>query len=300
MTVPSQRKDRIDGFGAFVLVSFSAALGLNQALVKIVNTGMEPLFQAGLRSLLAGILVVGYARLTSKRLSISDGTLVPGVFVGVIFAVEFALLFSGIARTSVAHASVLFYTMPAWLAVAAHFALGERMTWRRFCGLVLAICGVGVALMWSGTGESHLSGDLLCLAGSFLWATIAVMMRVTRLQHATPHMQLSYQLMISAPILMVMSTVPGQFAFAMTPALWSVFAFQVVAVVAVGFLAWFWTLTVYPASDLAAYGFLAPLFGVAFGWLVLGETIGINIVVALLLVAAGLVLITAKRKKPSI
>lgn len=296
MTTLPQRKDRIDGFGAFVLVSFSAALGLNQALVKIVNTGMEPLFQAGLRSLLAGILVVTYARLTCKRLSIHDGTFVPGLVVGVLFAAEFALLFNGIALTSVAHASVLFYTMPAWLAIAAHFTLGERITWQRFCGLILAVCGVAVALLWTRTQGSNLLGDLLCLCASFQWAAIAVMVRVTPLQHATPHMQLSYQLLVSAPILMAMSLVPGQFAFAMTTELWSIFAFQVVAVVAVGFLAWFWTLTIYPASDLAAYGFLAPLFGVAFGWFVLDEKIGLNIVVSLLLVAAGLVLITAKRK----
>ena len=45
-----ERKDRIDAFGATLLIIFSAMLGLNQVLDKLVNEGMGPLFQAGLRS----------------------------------------------------------------------------------------------------------------------------------------------------------------------------------------------------------------------------------------------------------
>ena len=44
-----ERKTRIDTLGAVVLVLFSALLGLNQVLVKLVNAGMHPVFQAGLR-----------------------------------------------------------------------------------------------------------------------------------------------------------------------------------------------------------------------------------------------------------
>ena len=48
-----ERKDRIDLLGATLLTSFSFLMGLNQVLVKLVNAGLAPAFQAGLRSAFA-------------------------------------------------------------------------------------------------------------------------------------------------------------------------------------------------------------------------------------------------------
>jgi len=51
-----KRKKKIDSLGATALISFSAMLGLNQVLIKIVNDGLQPVFQAGLRSVLLSSL----------------------------------------------------------------------------------------------------------------------------------------------------------------------------------------------------------------------------------------------------
>ncbi|MEM9972245.1 MAG: DMT family transporter, partial [Pseudomonadota bacterium] len=79
--------------------------------------------------------------------------------------------------------------------------------------------------------------------------------------------------------------------------LWSL-AFQVVIVVTFGFTLWLWLLSIYPAAGVAAFGFLAPIFGVGFGWLVLGEPLGAPILVALALVCAGLILINRPAQVP--
>ena len=67
-------------------------LGLNQTLVKIVNTGIHPLFQVGLRSLLASIPVLLFCFIFKKKLSISDGSLLPGIICGSLFGIEFVFL----------------------------------------------------------------------------------------------------------------------------------------------------------------------------------------------------------------
>jgi drug/metabolite transporter (DMT)-like permease len=74
------------------------------------------------------------------------------------------------------------------------------------------------------------------------------------------------------------------------------FGFQVIGIVSIGFVLWFWVLSIYPASDMASFSFLAPVFGVIFGWLVLGENIGITIVGSLFLVSVGIILINWKKK----
>lgn len=291
-----KRKDHIDRLGAFVLISFSALLGLNQVLIKLVNAGLQPVFQAGLRSACAFGPVLLFALLARRAISVRDGSLLPGIAAGTLFAAEFTLLFIALDYTSVARASVLFYTMPIWVAVAAHFLIpGESLTIKRIAGLLLACLGVIAALAHNvnPVSDKAFVGDLLCLLASTLWAAIALIARLTRLSKSTPEMQLLYQLGVSAPILLLLSLMFGDWFREPTPAIWAIFTFQVLVVVCVGFLSWFWVLSIYPAADMAVFSFLAPVFGVLLGWLVIGESIGWNVALALVLVSMGIALVNA-------
>ena len=295
-----ERRHQIDLFGASLLVAFSALLGLNQVMVKLVNAGMHPVFQAGLRSACAFLPVLLFALLMRRRISISDGSFWPGIVVGLLFAFEFVLLFSALDWTTVARASIFFYTMPLWVALAAHFLVpGERLTVPRVCGLLAALLGVLLALGYNDSPASPLAllGDVLCLVAAMAWAAIAIISRVTALSRARPEMQLLYQLGVSAPLLLILAPFVGEIWREPTPMIWAIFTFQVLIVVSVGFLTWFWVLSIYPASDMAAFSFLAPVFGVLFGWLILDERLGANVVGALLLVALGIVLVN-RRQRP--
>lgn len=295
-----ERKDRIDLTGAGWLVTFALLMGINQVFVKLVNAGLAPVFQAGLRSVCALVLVLIYAVYTRRKLSVSDGSFVPGLCCGVLFAAEFMLTFSAFDYTSVARATMLFYTMPFWLACAAHFMIpGERLTPLRVLGLTMAVAGVAWALLRNDhpATEYALLGDLMCLVAAFCWAGIALLVRTTALSKSSPEMQLVYQLTVSGAIMLPLAPVFGELVRDFTPLIGGLFAFQVLVVVSFGFLMWFRVLAVYPASDMASFGFLTPLFGVMFGWLILGETITLEFVGALALVCIGIVLVNRKRKK---
>lgn len=293
----SARRDHVDAFGATMLVTFSVLMGLNQPLIKLVNEAMSPVFQAAMRSAFAVPVVLGYALLMRRRISILDGTFWPGVLAGVIFSMEFAALFVAVELTAVTRTTILLYTMPVWLALAAHFLIpGEALTLRRMLGLGLAFIGMGAAFSERSVdaGPHQLWGDLLCVAAAMLWASLALLLRLSRLSRVAPEMQLLYQLGVSAILLAAIAPLFGDVIRAPTAALGAIFAFQVVVIVSFGFLSWFWVLSVYPASDMASFGFLAPVFGVIFSWLILGETISFSIVGALLLVALGIFLVNWK------
>lgn len=289
------RKDRIDATGAALLVTVSFLLGLNQVLVKLVGVGMAPMMQAGLRSGFAILPVLGLALLLRRRLSITDGSLRWGLLTGVFFAVEFVMLFAALDYSTVGRVSVLFYTMPVWMTLGAHFLIpGEVMTPRRVLGLVLAVLGVVVALWDRSGGQAQMLGDVLCIAAAMLWAAIGLIARITPMNRSVPEMQLLYQLCVSAVILIPLAFLIGDQFRDIAPMHWGILSFQAVVVVAFGFLTWFWVLSVYPSSDMASFSFLAPVFGVILGWLMLGEPITPAILLALALVSAGIVLINRK------
>jgi drug/metabolite transporter (DMT)-like permease len=187
--------------------------------------------------------------------------------------------------------------MPFWVALAAHFLIpGERITRIRFLGLVLAGAGVVLALWNKNTaaGPLALRGDIMSLLAATGWAAIAIIARTTKFSTIKPGLQLLYQLVVSAILLLPFAHLIGHGFNDPTTTHWAIFIVQTLIVVCVGFLTWFWVLSIYPASDMASFSFLAPLFGVLFGWLILGEEVTSTIVVALVLVGIGIVLVNRR------
>ena len=287
------KKNNIDLTGGVVLISFSLLLGLNQTLVKIVNYGIHPIFQVGLRSLIAAIPVLIFCILFKKKISIRDGSLIPGIICGAIFALEFVLLFFALEFTSVARSSILFYSMPVWLGIAAHFLIkNEKLNSKKLLGFLISVIAVSIALFTKNDlGEGGIIGDFFALCASFLWATIVLIVRKTKLNRSCPEMQLLYQLIVSSIVILPISYYFGFYFREINIGITIIFIFQAVVIVAAGFLIWFWTLSVYPATSIASFSFFGPIFGVFFGWLILKEEISILIFLSLALVSCGIYLI---------
>ncbi|MBV0912978.1 DMT family transporter [Anianabacter salinae] len=294
------RKDRIDAFGALSLVSFAMLLAFNQVVIKVVNDGLQPAFFAGLRSALGAICLYGWMRLRGIPLSAPKGTVVPGILAALFFSGEFLLLFLALDLTTVSRSAILFYSMPVWLTIGAHFLLpGDALTMRKMLGLAAAMAGVVVAIgIRPDSGEASLAGDIMALGAAVLWAGTALLVRGTRLSSVRPEMQLLWQLVLSAPVLLVAALFFGPLIRDLAPIhLWGL-AFQSAVIVSAGFLFWFWLLTIYPASGVASFSFLSPVLAVLLGWLLLNETITPAILVALALVAVGIVLINRPARRP--
>ena len=202
---------------------------------------------------------------------------------GIFFGLEFILLFLALDYTSVGRASIMFYCMPVWVTISAHFLIpNEKISIVRIIGLLSAFFGMAWALSDNSSNIDALVGDIMCIIGSILWAGIVLLARLSNLQKSTPEMQLIYQLAVSTFILIPAAFLFGPFIRELEVFHLVLFFIQVVGVVSIGFVLWFWVLSIYPASDMASFSFLAPVFGVIFGWLILGEEISITIILSLI------------------
>ena len=292
----SERKSYIDGQGAILLIGFSLLLGFNQVVIKVSNGGFQPVFQAGVRSALALVSLALWMWWRAIPLMPRRVNFLPGLLVGLLFSFEFICLFVALDYTSIARSSIMFYSMPVWLAIAAHFVLpNERLTALRSLGLLLAMVG----MIWSlGSGlfieGGSITGDLLALLSAFGWGAIALTVRLSILSRERAETQLFIQLLISAPVLLIASLWFGDWLREPTVISYAALLFQALVIAFFAFLLWFWIMTIYPASGVASFSFLSPIFSVALGWLILGEGVSFNLVGALACVALGLVLINRK------
>ena len=160
--------------------------------------------------------------------------------------------------------------------------------------MLSAFFGMAWALSDNSKNSDALIGDIMCIIGSVLWAGIVLLARLSNLQKSAPEMQLIYQLAVSTVILIPAAFLFGPFIRELEFFHLVLFFIQVVGVVSIGFVLWFWVLSIYPASDMASFSFLAPVFGVIFGWLILGEEISIALIGSLLLVSLGIMLMNWK------
>ena len=123
-----------------------AIWGLQQVAIKSTNAALPPVFQAGLRSAIAAVLVWGWARSRGTPLFRDDGTLGAGLLAGVLFAGEFVCIFLGLTLTSASRMAVFLYTAPCFTALGLHwFVDGERMRRIQWFGIVVAFAGMALA-----------------------------------------------------------------------------------------------------------------------------------------------------------
>ena len=285
-------RPQLDRLAIVMMVVLCTIWGLQQAAIKVANAGISPLWQAGLRSLGATLLVLAWARLRGVRLSEADGTLVPGLLAGLMFAAEFALIFGALQYTTASRGVIFLYTAPFMVALGAVWLLPhEHMRRAQWAGMALAFAGVlalfGESLL-RPAGEAWI-GDLMMLLAAVAWAATTLTVKVTRLARASAEKTLLYQLAVSALALLPLSLAFGEpGVFASTTAVWASLAFQIVIVAAASYLAWFWLISQYPATRLSSFSFLTPVMGVLAGALLLGETLTPAIYLALTLVGAGI------------
>jgi len=285
----------LDTAAAVLLTLLCASWGLNQVAVKVAGAGISPAMQAGLRSIGSTVLLVAWARWRCVPLLTRDGTLLPGLAAGLLFAAEFLLIYWGLTFTTASRGVIFLYTAPFVMAIGAHFFVpGDRLTRVRSLGLLVAFAGIVVAFADALRLPTRveLLGDMLCLAAAFAWGATTVLIKVSRLRHVSAERTLLYQLATSAVVLPVVALATGEpGVHDATPAVIGAFAYQIVVVAFVSYAAWFWLVARYPASRLAAFTFLTPVFGVAFGGLLLSEPIGPALLLALVLMATGIYLV---------
>jgi drug/metabolite transporter (DMT)-like permease len=268
--------------------------GFNQIAVKLVLPDVPPMLQALTRSVgaLPVLLVIGWLR--GVRFFGRDGTLWPGLFAGIIFGVEFVLIYRGLLLTSASRAVVFLYTAPFFVALGSYLFLGERLRASQWSGLGLSFAGVALAIgvPQANVDANVLLGDLLIVAGGALWAATTLLIKATALIRAPAEKGMGYQVAVSIPILAFAAWISGERISHVPSALsLSLLAYQAFWVVGLTFLLWFALVKAYSASKLSAFTFITPLFGVVASYFIMHDTLTLAFGVAAVLVIAGLYLV---------
>ncbi|RZL06529.1 MAG: DMT family transporter, partial [Rubrivivax sp.] len=192
------------------------------------------------------------------------------------------------------------YTSPFVVAILLPRVVpGERLRRVQWVGLVIAFSAVAIAFsegfLHSSPVAGQWRGDLMGLAAGVLWGLTTLTIRATRLTSASAEKTLFYQLAVTALVAPVVSLALGEtWSFDYSSLAWGSVALQTVVGAFASYLTWMWLLRHYPATQMSTFTFLTPVFALVFGIVLLGEPLTVQLVVALVGVAAGIVLVSRR------
>ncbi len=291
---PSSRP--LDAIAVAVTIGLCLSWGFNNVAIKLAIHDIPPLTQSAARSVIAAVLVGLWTQARGVPLFRRDGTLRAGLLAGLLFALEFLLIYRGLVWTTVTRGTLFLYLAPFFVVIGSRWVVpGDHFHLSQWLGLLLSFVGIAIAfgLPAPATSPHQVLGDIMLVCAALAWAaTTTLVIKVSPLNRINAEKTLLYQLVVSAPLLAGGAVLFGEHIDAMPSAVaLGALAYQTVWVVSVTFAVWFALVVRYSAARLSVFTFLAPLFGVAAGHVVLNEPLTLAFALAVVLVAGGLLLV---------
>jgi len=286
---------------AAALAALYFVWGSTFVAVMIALRSFPPLTLSSLRYLLAGLVVLAWARRKEGPLRVSARELLDASVVG------FGLLVVGTGTIAWAEqrlasglTAMLVATVPLWTVVLERMVLRERVGLATGLGLVAGLGGVGLLLQGGGSVDLLAAGAIVI--SSLAWAGASLYARRTTLG-ARPLTATGLQMVTAAGLLAVASAAGGELGRIQPERISAVSAgaFVYLAVVGslVGYLCYVWLNANAPSTLVSTYAYVNPAVAVVLGWLLLGEEIGLRTLLAGAAILAAVMLIVTAKSAPA-
>jgi drug/metabolite transporter (DMT)-like permease len=294
-----ERKAHLDSLAVSLLIACCLFWGLQQLLIKTTVAEVPPLWQASIRFFGATVLLWIWCALRGVKLFDRDGSLPGGLLAGVLFAAEFTCIYLGLRDTAASRLTVFLYTSPFVVALLMpRISSAETLSRIQWIGLLIAFAAVVIAFSEGFMGEAtarQLRGDALALAAGTLWGLTTVVIRATKMATISAEKTLFYQVAVTTVVAPFVSLALGEtWSMSYSAYAWGSIAAQTVIGAFASYLAWMWLLRHYPATQMASFTFLTPVFALVFGVALLHEPLTVQLMLALAGVAVGIVLVNRR------
>ncbi len=269
-----------------ILLWASIPVASKKILVEMTNVQM--LFWSTLFSfaVLAGVLVAqGKLRLLAQYDVRAYGWMGLLGFLGAYL--YYILLYGAFARTSAAEGFILAYTWPVLVSLLSVVLLGEKLTARRALAVAISFCGV-LLIVTQGRIVSiaftSLSGDLLALAGAFVFALFSVLGKRARYDQTVSATVYFGMALLAVTATVLLTTGIGW----PSAAVWPWLLYNGALVNGISYVFWFRALENGDTFVISNALYLIPFLSLVYVYYWLAEPVRVSAVLGLLVIVAGI------------
>jgi drug/metabolite transporter (DMT)-like permease len=271
--------------------------------IELAGETMPPIFAAGVRFIIAGLLMVGLVvwRRGRAPLRLTWRELGSAAIVGLLLPGGNSLLFVAEKQVPIGLASLIIASIPLWV-VLLRLAARERLDAVSVLSLVIGFAGIAV-LVRPGGGSGSLLYLLLTVLAAIMWAVgsfLSPRLAVPKDAFAaTAAEMLCGGVFLTIVALFVYSPhelSPSHYSARSIFGLWYLILFGSV----LGYSAYAWLLANAPLGQVATYAYVNPVVAIALGAIFLDETISARIIVGAALVLVSVAIVVRRESKPEI
>ncbi|MGQ9495628.1 MAG: DMT family transporter [Thermoanaerobaculaceae bacterium] len=250
--------------------------GVNYTIIKKALEELHPLVFNALRFALATLILGIFLRGRGGPGKMSPKTALKAALLGILANTFYQLFFiEGLARTNVAHASLIQASMPSQVALLTHFTGRERMSRQGWIGIGLTFVGLTLLLSFRSTEggqKPSWAGDALMFAAAFSWAVYTLLAEPVLTK--APASQVTLVGFLAGTPLLLLSALPQLFQHDLrhlSLATWGGVIFSGVLAIGLGYLVWNYAVRSLGTTRTAIYSNLTPVVAALVAWLALGE-----------------------------
>lgn len=307
MTTPAPSAPQPLTVTTMALVVLTSALwGGTPVALSFSGDTLPPVLVAGIRFLIAMIPVWVFCRISRTALRFDRRQFRWIVAMAVFLFVQIATFNIGTVLTSSSHSTLIINTFVFFVVLIEHFVTRtDRLTGRKVVGLVVAFVGTLVIFrITNGTSEpdtgrdpATLLGDLLLLASSVLLGFKIVFTKCA-VTHVPPNALVFWHNLLGAGMFFLYSACFEDVDMAgfTTPAILGIL-YQGLLVAGLCFPIQAVLLRKHSATQISVFSFLTPVFGVALGVSLRGDSLSPWLIVSGVLVALGILLVNLKSRQ---
>ncbi len=274
-------------FSALIVLT-TFLMGSSFAVGKIGLHYASPLFLAGLRFVLAGIIMVVIV-LVLRRPHPQSPTI--WLKMGLIGALQTAgvmgCVFISLRTITAGESSILTFTNPLLVVVLGTIFMGMRYKWYQWIGVVLGVIGVSITV---GAQIEWKIGIVFGLCSAVFWAMATLLVKRWGTLFDTWVLS-AYQMLCGGIILLLLSLLLEDPVFIWNKESILILLWLSIFSSIVQFAVWYYVLQHGDPGKTSSFLFLAPFFGVLSGWLLLGETLYLSSIVGGLFIIVGIYLV---------
>jgi drug/metabolite transporter (DMT)-like permease len=286
---------------AFAIIYF--VWGSTFLSIRVGVREVPPFLLAGMRFVLAGLLLYGWMRL--KGVAHPNRREWAGICLQgtLIFLIDYGCVFWAEQRVPSGIAAVVLATIAIFITLLEITVLRtQRLTVRLGLALLCGLCGVAVLMNRSfSLGEAPIdrAGTFALLVAAFSWSVATILTRRLTLPASKP-MSAAAQMLAGGVQLLVLAGLTGEFKGfriqAVSWTAWFALLYLIVAGSIVGFTAYIWLLHYESPTKVGTYAYVNPVVAVLVGYFVGGETIGLRTVFGSVLVLVSVITISTMPK----
>ena len=282
-------------FGLLFAVCLIWALNLVITRWTVSAADVPPIFFAGVRLGLVGLCLSPFIFPAPRQIGL---TFLIAMGMG---AVQFGLLFLGLANASASAAAVIGQLGVPITTIFSMMFLGEQIGWRRGAGIVMSFAGVMIIAI-EPEGFSLTLGLIFLILAAVSSSAASVLMK--RIEPMSAMKLQAWVGMFSVVPLMAMSfaTETGQAKAVMSgdPLIYLSTAFAVLAVSIFGHGTFYRMIKKYDVTLISPLTLMTPIWGLVLGIALLGEPLTAKLIVGAVvaLVGVGVIMVRPNRRFP--